>query len=57
MCVSLDLNSGKLEFFIFGGGGCSVSSDLDSGKKVRVFYFPGGRGVLRKLRSELRKEG
>ena len=46
MCVSLDLNSGKLEFFIFrGGGGFCVSSDLNSGKKVRVFHFRGGCSV------------
>ena len=31
-----------------------VSSDLNSGKKVRVFHF--GGGVLCKVRSELRKE-
>ena len=34
-----------------------VSSDLNSGKKVRVFHFRGEEGgVLTKLRSELRKE-
>ena len=34
-----------------------VSSDLNSGKKVRVFHFQGvGGGVLCKLRTELRKE-
>ena len=32
-----------------------VSSDLNSGKKVRIFHFQGG-DVLGKLRSELRKE-
>ena len=40
-----------------GGGGAVLcgSSDLNSGKKVRVFHFRWG-GVLCKLRSELRKE-
>ena len=40
-----DLNSrkDKLEFFIFGGGMFWVSSDLNSGKKVRVFHW-GGSG-------------
>ena len=48
-----DLNSGKkVRVFHLGGGG-GVSSDLNSGKKVRVFHL--GRGVLGKLRSELRK--
>ena len=37
-----------------GGGVFRVSSDLNSGKKVRVFHLGGG-GVLGKLRSELRK--
>ena len=35
-----------------GGGVFWVSSDLNSGKKVRVFHFRGGgAGVLCKLRS------
>ena len=39
-CVSSDVNSGKKEFFIFSGGGCScVRPDLDSGKN---FNFGGG---------------
>ena len=33
-----------------------VSSELNSGKKVRVFHFRGEGGVLGKLRFELRKE-
>ena len=35
-----------------------VSSDLNSGKKVRVYHFfeEGKGGVLGKLRSELMKE-
>ena len=33
-----------------------MSSDLNSGKKVIVFYFQGVGGVLGKFRSELRKE-
>ena len=33
-----------------------VSSDLNSGQKVKSFSFSGGGVVLGKLRSELRKE-
>ena len=40
----------------WGGGVFWVSSDLNSGKKVRVFHFRGEGGVLGKLRCELRKE-
>ena len=41
-----------------GEGVFWVSSDLNSGKKVRVFHFwkGWGGGVLGKLRFELRKE-
>ena len=41
-----------------GGGGLWVSSDLNSGKKVKSFSFSGGGAevFLGKLRSELRKE-
>ena len=69
--VSSELHSGKkVRVFHFpvcgagGGGGWGVgrvvfwvSSDLNTEKKkVRVFHFQRGGGVLGKLRFELRKE-